>query len=350
MRRMSLRGVLQLIAVLVLIAAPLVLQIGQSSALQLTDRSVTISTPTPSAVASHTFQMTFNSTAPIGSIVFEYCSNSPLLDIPCIPPSGLSLSGAVLAQQTGNTGFTIDTTDSTATQLVISRPVAAEIAAPSSYTFTNVINPSTNSQATFVRITTYNSTQGTGSYTDNGSVAFETLNSFEVGAYVPPFLGMCVGVTVAADCSQATGDSLDLGTLNAQNTKFGTSQYAASTNADTGCSVYVLGTTMTSGNNVIPSTSSPQVSQAGVSQFGINLRQNNNPIVGLEPSGIGSSVPSSNYNSPNLFSFTSGSQLSNSPISTAYNRMTVSYIINISASQPAGVYSTTLTYLAAAQF
>ncbi len=350
MRHLSLRGAVRLALVLVLVAAPYIVHPGQSSALPLSDRSVTISTATPSAVASHAFQMTFNETAPIGSIVFEYCTNSPIITVTCTPPTGLSLSGAVLAQQTGNTGFVIDTLDSTATQLVISRPVAAEVEVPSSYIFTNVINPATDYQTTYVRITTYNSTQGAGSYTDNGSVAFATSTNFVVGAYVPPFLNLCVGVTVASDCSQASGDSLDLGTLSAQAASSITSQYAASTNSITGCSVYVLGTTITSGNNIIPAPSSPEISQIGASQFGINLRQNSDPVVGTDPTGAGVSAPSSDYNLPNHFSFTPGSQLSDSSLPTAYNRMTVSYLVNVNASQPPGVYSTTLTYLAAAQF
>lgn len=323
---------------------------GQSSALTLPNRSVTLSTATPSAVASHSFQMTIGSTAAIGSILFEYCSNTALFGVSCSPPAGLSLSGAVLAQETGNTGFTIDNLDSNASRLVISRAVAAAAAVPSSYTFNNVINPSTNNQTTYVRISTYASTQGTGSFIDNGAVAFSTLTNFAVGAYVPPFLDLCVGVTVTGNCSQVSGDSLDMGVLNSQTARSGTSQFAASTNDGTGYAVYVLGTTLTSGNNIIPAVAAQQASQPGTSGFGINLRKNNNPAVGAEPGGIGSSVPAADYNVPDRFSFVPGSQIAASPFSTDYNRITVSYVVNASAGQPSGVYSTTLTYLASAQF
>jgi hypothetical protein len=335
---------------LVLVSVPYLFWSGQSYALTLTNRSVTLSTATPSAVASHAFQMTVSSTAAVGSIVFEYCANSPLFDISCVPPAGLSLSAAVLAQQAGNTGFSIDNIDSNATRLVISRPVAAAVAVPSSYTFSNVTNPPGNNQTTYVRITTYASTQGTGSFIDNGSVAFSTISNFVVGAFVSPFLDLCVGVTVAGNCSQTAGDNLDLGILSAQATRSATSQFAASTNDGTGCVVYVLGTTMTSGNNIIPAMSNQPASLPGVSEFGINLRQNTNPAVGADPSGAGTSVPAAGYDSPDSFSFVPGSQIANSPVSTDYNRMTVSYITNVSVSQPPGVYSTTLTYLASAQF
>jgi hypothetical protein len=347
--RVSLQAI-QLITLLVLAGVPYLFWEGQSFALQFSDRSITLSTATPSAVASHTFQMTPGLTAAVGSIVFEYCTNSPLFDISCVPPAGLSLSAAALAQQTGNTGFVVDNLDTTATRLVISRVPTAAAAVPSSYTFANVTNPSASNQTTYVRISTYASTQGSGSYIDNGAVAFSTVTNFAVGAYVPPFLNLCVGVTVAADCTQASGDSLDLGVLSSQATRSATSQFAASTNDSTGYVAYILGTTMTSGNNIITAAASPSTSRSGSSEFGVNLRKNTNPSVGSEPSGAGSATPASGYNTPDLFNFVPGSQIAGSTISTDYNRLTVSYIANVPPSQPAGVYSTTLTYLAAAQF
>jgi hypothetical protein len=347
--RVSLQTI-QLITVLILLGVPYLFWVGQSFALQFSDRSVTLSTATPSAVASHTFQMTPGLTAAVGSIVFEYCTNSPLFDVSCVPPAGLSLSAAALTQQTGNTGFIIDNLDSTATRLVISRVPAAAAAVPSSYTFDNVTNPSAGDQTTYVRISTYASTQGGGSYIDNGAVAFSTVTNFAVGAYVPPFLNLCVGVTVATDCAQASGDSLDLGVLSSQAARFATSQFAASTNDGTGYAAYILGTTMTSGNNIITAAGIPSVNRPGTSEFGVNLRKNANPAVGSDPSGAGTATPTGDYNSPNLFNFVPGSMIANSGVSTDYNRLTVSYITNVPPGQPAGVYSTTLTYLASAQF
>lgn len=349
MHRVSL-PVRELVKVLILAGIPYMFWIGQGFALPLSSRSITISTATPSAVATHSFQMTVASSDPIGSIEFQYCSNSPLLSDSCNAPAGLSLSGAVLSQQTGNTGFSVDGSDSSASTLIISRPPVAAATVPSSYVLTNVINPSAANQTTYVRITTYGSSDAAGSYIDNGSVAFSTQTNFAVGAYVPPFLNFCTGVTVASDCSQAQGDSLDLGTLSAQTPNDATSQFAASTNDVTGCDVYVLGTTMTSGNNVIPPVIFGPADHPGVDQFGINLRRNTAPAVGADPDGAGTVAPDAGYSSPNLFSFVPGSQIANSPESTDYSRVTVSYVVNVGSGQPPGVYSTTLTYLASAQF
>jgi hypothetical protein len=348
MRNLWIRS-LNIILVLCLVSNFFSPLIGQSSADELTNRSVTISNPTPSVAATHTFQLRLASAVPIGSIVFQYCSNSPLITDSCTAPLGLSLSGAVLSQQAGNVGFVIDTIDSTASRLVISRPLTSVNQVANIYTFSNIVNPSADNATTYVRISTYASTQGTGSIIDNGSVAFATSSSFAVGAYIPPFLSVCVGVTVTVNCSQATGFGLDFGDLSSQTTRSVTSQYSASTNDPSGLSVYLLGTTMTSGNNLIPQMS-PQPSQVGTSEFGINLRQNTNPAVGADPTGGGTAFPTSNYNTPNVFAFTPGAEIANSTIPTSYTLTTVSYIVNVSSTQPPGVYNTTLTYLVSVQF
>jgi hypothetical protein len=323
---------------------------GQSYALELSDRSVTVYPATPSAASSHAFKMTIASPAAIGSILFEYCSNSPDPKIACISPAGLALGGANLSQQAGNTGFSIDTVDSTPNSIVISRPAVAAAVVPTSYTFTNIVNPSVSDQTTFVRIYTFGSTDSSGPFIDNGSVAFSTSNSFNVGAYIPPNLNLCVGVTVAIDCSWTNGENLNLGILGTKVTGIGTTQFSAYTNEFTGYSMYVLGTTITSGNNIVPGAYSPTGNQVGVSEFGMNLRKNISPNVGQNPAGIGTAVIDANYDSPNLYTFNPGDQLLNSDTSTNYNRMTVSYIVNVDSTQPPGVYSTTLTYLASASF
>lgn len=338
-----------LVSILLIVVAEILIPV-RGYALTLSDRSVTISTAIPSAVSTHTFSMDISSSAPIGSIVFKYCSNSPNIHLVCNSPVGMDASGAVLSDQSGNTGFSIDTVDSNANTIVITRPAIAPALIKSIYTFTNITNPSVDNQTAYVRISTYSSVDGSGSYIDNGSVAFSTENSYQVGAYVPPFLTLCVGVTVAQDCSSASGNSLNFGIMTPQQTGALTSQFAASTNDVNGYSIYVLGTTMTSGNNILPALGNPTFVSKGVSEFGLNLRKNTIPNIGLNPSGSGTASPAGVYNLPNQFTFVPGSQMVNSSLSTEYNVMTVSYIEDVSAGQPPGVYSTTLTYLASAQF
>ncbi|MBX4197578.1 hypothetical protein KW801_03440 [Candidatus Saccharibacteria bacterium] len=153
----------------------------QSSATTLFNRSVVISTAIPSAIATYSFKFDVPTNSTIGSILFEYCSNTPSFYGTCIAPAGLDLSGANLASQTGNTGFSIDNTNSTASTIVLTRPASAGNITSSSYTFDNVTNPSSAGTATYVRISTHNTTDGSGPWQDTGAVAFATQSIFNVG-------------------------------------------------------------------------------------------------------------------------------------------------------------------------
>jgi hypothetical protein len=316
----------------------------------LTQRSVTLSSATPSAVTSHNFQFTVPSTANIGSLVFEYCSNSPLFVFACTPPAGLNVSSANLVSQSGNAGFSLDNAETTANKIVLSRPSSAGAMIPSGYLFDNITNPSSAGQTIYVRLSTYPTLNGSGSYTDNGAVAFANESIFNVGAYVPPFLKLCVGITVAPDCSAFTGDSIDLGDLSSTQARAGQSQFATATNDPSGYVIFALGTTMTSGNNTIPALSGPAPSFPGTGQFGINLRANLIPAIGQDPVGFGTGVPAANYNIPNQFVYNDGDTIASSPLTTDYNRMTVSYVVNVPNKQAAGIYATTITYVATVSF
>lgn len=324
--------------------------LAKVDAQQLTNRTILISTANPSATATHVFQFTFTSTSSIGSIAFEYCENSPVFTYSCTAPGGLDVSSANLASQTGNLGFSIDNVNSTTNKIVLTRPSVASLAVASSYTFSNVINPSAAAQSEFVRISTYASTDGSGSFTDNGSVVYATASPFNVGADVPPFLKLCVALTVAPDCSTMSGDIVDLGSLSSKVANAGVSQFAVGTNSLSGYTTFVIGTTITSGNNAISALTSPTPSFPGNSQFGINLRDNSNPNIGSDPFGPGSASPTTNYNTANLFTYNSGDSIASSPQPSDYNLMTVSYLVNVGSGQAPGVYASTFTYLATASF
>jgi len=325
------------------------LPLRQAAAAQLTNRSVSVSSASPSVSASHNFQFTYVSISNIGSIVFEYC-DSPVFAYPCNAPVGLDVSGATIASQSGNVGFSVDNANTTANRLVLTRPALPALAASSQYSFGNIINPSQPNVTTYIRLTTYASTDGSGAYTDYGAVAFATISPFNVASAVPPFLQLCVGISVSIDCAAASGDQVNLGTLSPLAARAGQSQLSGGTNSINGYAVYILGSTLTSGNDTIPALSSPTPSCPGNSQFGINLRANTNPAVGSDPAGPGSTAPTANYNLPNLFMLNSGDAIVTDNLPSDYKRMTVSYMANINNSQPPGVYNTTFTYVAIAQF
>lgn len=336
--------------ILLLTATQVILWNGQISwANQLSERSLSVSSAVPLASVSDDFKFNLASTTTLGSIKFLYCSNSPLLNDSCSAPAGLNLSNASLSYQSGNQGFSTAPTI-TSNSIIISRVPAPALSVKSEYIFTNVINPSTANQTVYVRITTYASSDASGSYSDNGSVAFALTSPFEVGAYVAPFLNLCADVTVASNCAYESGENINLGDLSSHKSAGATSQIAASTNSPSGYALYILGSTMTSGNNIISPNVNASPSQVGVNQFGLNLRKNSQPNEGSDPSGKGSASPTFNYDQPNLYTFNDGDEIAGSNLPTDFNLFTASYVVNVSPAQPPGYYATSLTFLAAAQF
>ncbi len=319
-------------------------------AAELDTRSVQITSAIPSATTSQVFSFNVPSTSTVGSIEFEYCSNSPFIGTACTVPAGMNAAGAALVGQTNNVGFTLDLINTTSNRIVLTRPASSSITGMSSYTFDTVVNSSTANQTIYVRIALFGSVDATGPRGDNGAVAFAITGAFRVGAYVPPYLIFCAAITVALDCSTTNGLLINFGELSKIETKTATSQFSGATNDPTGYSVAISGQTMTAGNQIIPPLSVVTPSAIGVSQFGINLRSNTVPSVGAEPSGAGTAAVNGSYAVPNQYKFANGEQLVSSPISTDYNLHTVSYIVNIETGQQPGYYATTLTYIATAAF
>ena len=325
---------------------------NSSTAAVVTSRSIAISSSAAGTIASHTYTYTLAGGSSVASIKFEYCSNSPFLGQPCTVPVGMNADGAVLLNQNGETGFTVESIGTIANTIIITR-ASASVTTPgqSSYTFTNIMNPTTANQSYYVRISAHNSIDASGVPTDQGSVVFViTDGDITIGAYVPPYIVFCVGQTLGANCTSASGFDLDMGTLSESVTATQTTQIAGSTNVSNGYTVYVLGYTLTAGTNVIPAMSSAGASTIGNSQFGLNARANSTPSIGQEPAGSGSLAPTGAYALPNSFKYVNGDAIATSPTSTDFNTLTISYVANTSQSQPAGVYTTTLTYVATSTF
>jgi len=321
-----------------------------AQAVEFGSRSVQLDSYVPGDTTNYHFQFFVPTTVNLGSIVFLFCTNSAIFTDSCSAPAGQDVTGAAITGQTGNTGFSVDNADTTANQLVITRPSFAGASINTTYDFSGITNASAAAQTIYVRISTHTSTDGSGAINDNGAAAFVTAAGLNVAAQVPPYLRLCVGLTVAADCSSASGDSLDLGDLSTGHASAGQSQFATGTNDPAGYVIYALGTTLTSGNDTIPALSSPTPSFPGNSQFGINLRANSNPASGQDPSGNGTATPTADYNLTNEFVFNSGDAIASSALPSDYNRMTVAYLANINGSQNIGIYSTTITYVAVVDF
>ena len=317
-----------------------------TQAAELNNRSLEISNSAVSGTSIYNFTFTLPDIISIGSINFLFCTQ-PLAAEICTSPTNIDTSHAMLVYQSGETGFAI--TELGTNMILLSRTPVATHAEQVQYVFGNITNPSNPTQTIFVRISTFINDDGTGNYTDFGTVATSTASGVYINTQVPPILDFCVGIIITGDCSTADGYFIQFGDFSAFSTAKATSMLEVGTNASSGVIITANGTTMISGNYIINNLTSQTPSIVGTSQFGLNLRANTNPIVGNDPVN-GSTVPAAAYDVSNQYRFNNGDVIAYAPGPTNLTRLTASYIVNIPTTQTVGIYDTTLTYICTASF
>lgn len=149
-------------------------------------------------------------------------------------------------------------------------------------------------------------------------------------------------------------NTLALGTLSSTAVVTGSHTFTVATNAGS-MVVTVAGATLTSGANTITACATNCTNTGGAGQgteqFGINLKDNTTPNIGLEVSGsapIG--VAATGYDTADSFKFVTGDTIASATGGINSSVFTVSYITNITGATEAGSYNTTLTYTATATF
>ncbi len=343
--RYGLLGI-SLLALTILPACCLTLKAQASG---LTSRSWQLLNSAPSATTDYTATFTISNTSTIGSLGILLCSNSPLEDDTCTLPAGLDVTNAQLSSQSGITDFNFFVA---ATNNIILSRTPSVITAPLTVTLTfhNIVNPST-AGSYYVRLSAYSSTNATGTPVDYGGLAFAVTNNLQISSVVPPYLTFCSGLNIDAfDCSSASGAYINFGDLSSTHTSQAASQLLVATNAPNGYVIQVYGTTMTAGNNLINAIANNTISQPGSAQFGLNLRANTVPVIGVDPAGPGTGAPTANYNNPKHYQFVSNDTIVSSLTADDFRKYTVSYIVNVPSYQPAGIYASTLTYVCAGSF
>lgn len=344
------RAITVIMALLITVALP-VLQYANTTAEQVTFRQLQLSDGTIEATnVQYRFAFNTITSSSIGSVTFEFCENYQYKHgDPCTTPVGFTAGGASLVSSVPFTEFTYNPS-STDNRVIVSRPVSSPVTPqPLTFELAGITNPS-NVGSFYVRIETHASTDGSGPEIDDGVVVFATNIGIDITTEVPPYLLFCTGITIDGyNCGTAEGSFINFGELSSRTPRSATSQMLASTNAPYGYSITLAGQTMTAGTNVIPAMSGG-VSQTGVSQFGINSRQNSQPGIGADPEGPGLTTASAGYNTPNNYKFQSGDIIASSNNTDDYRKLTVSYLVNVDANQPPGKYVATISYICLANF
>lgn len=320
-----------------------------SAIIRLTDRSLLTSSAVPGATTSYTVSFRYTTPADVGSVDMLFCLD-PIPYMPCVTPPGLDVSGVTLSGQTGETGF--DITAQTANHIILSRsPTLPSATGLSSYTLSGVKNPTTT-DAFAIRLTTHYATDASDQQIDIGSVRGQMTDSVYIETQVPPMLIFCMAEVVSDNCTTTNNNYFtDMGDLGADSTLTAQSQMAVGTNATGGFAITANGSPPAAGTNVINAPTVPTTSAHGTNQFGINLVANNQPIVGSDPEGTwANAVASPDYSIPNKYKYVDGDVVAFSPNVSLMKKFTVSYILNSSPNLRAGVYSTTITFIASGRF
>ncbi|HUC96768.1 MAG TPA: hypothetical protein VMR16_03860 [Candidatus Saccharimonadales bacterium] len=311
-----------------------------ASASQITPRKVVLGSSIASASTTYAFTFTVPSTTVIQSVGIAACTTASGT---CTPAPLFSSGSSSLTSQPTNLGDAAGWTVSDAVTTSLRLSKSGDVAAPTgsqTVSFSNVTNPSATNSTFFLRITTYSDAAWT-TPIDTGVVAASTAGQVTVTASVDETLTFTLATA-----------TIPLGTLTTSTTGAGTSSMTVGTNAATGYSVGYSGATLTSAAGSITAMAAGGASTVGTaSQFGINLMQNTTPTIGSNVSGTGTGAAQTGYSTANSFKFNpAGDIVAAATVPTNTNIFTTSYIANITANQPAGFYSTALTYTATGNF
>lgn len=165
----------------------------------------------------------------------------------------------------------------------------------------------------------------------------ENTASFGAGTGSEPLLEVIV----------EPGES-DLGVLDTESTAAKTALVKIRNYLSEGYTLQIIGDPPKYDGHVLSTPSSPTAAVPGTEQFGINIAANTTPLIGADPVQVPSDqtsfgVVEDDYKTPNLFKYESGGVVAHSSSESGQTDYTISMIVNIANSTPAGNYDSDLS-------
>lgn len=352
--------------------------------------------------AKHTVTFTMDTNnATTGSIIIMYCT-SPIFSATCTTPTSMTaanLTAVTVSGLNATSNFTIDTATSNATinsnaavntngvcngagttrdncvamkrgsaQAETGKPTATIAYGGGSTDYITNPIPAGNENYTFYARILVFSDLTYSTLVDYGGLAASTAQQVDILAKVQEILRFSVGTTSTAKVSNAActaysdtgaltlGDANDV--LDPAVAYDDYSFFRINTNTVNGAVIYYSGDTLKSGANDINEIGSGgSTSTPGTEQFGLGI--NSTPPGGAQDYEFTDLTATAPYNaatgtlSPAVASFafeaaskTVPKQIASSAAGITCDTGNVRYLANISTSTPAGIYRTTITYIA----
>lgn len=136
----------------------------------------------------------------------------------------------------------------------------------------------------------------------------------------------------------------NLGTLSAETTAYKTMMVRVRTYLSDGYVLQIVGSPPKYGNHTLAALSSPTSLAPGTEQFGLNAVANTTPSVGADPLQLPSNQTTlttlnDDYKITNKYKYSNGDEVARSTSASGRIDYTISMVVNISNSTPAGRYS-----------
>lgn len=364
---------------------------GRADAGIPTNRKITLET-SQAAATNVTYSVSFvtaqeGAASNIGSMVIDFCDETPIIGDTCTAPTDFDINEAnlVLANQVGITDWQIDA-DTTTNTLVLTRTGGAAsvnngvtVSLDLGDGTDGVTNPSLGNYTFYARILTFATVDGgqdyasdtPGTYVDAGGIALSTANQLKITTKVQERLTFCLYADATCDAEvETTGAArtteIYLGDTNhvldpAHNYVNNSARFNIATNATGDAVVYMKGATLTnSASDTITAMGSAvdNDSTEGSEEFGMCAWQSSGSGLTIQApyndttNNCDSTTEGMDGDASAYFAFddtatasASGDHLATKVAGTT-STARLAFLGNIAWETEAGIYTTTLTFIA----
>lgn len=375
---------------------------------QVQSRSIEMSTSQTGASATYTIQFNVATTGTIQSLVVDFCggTSDPIPGDTCTIPGGFVAGSTVAVQNTGlnptsSASWTASTLNSGRTfEFLDASGGSVSSGATITIAVSGFTNPTGTAGTFYARILTFATSSGAGSAAawqtacptgncttgviDYGGIALSTVAQITIQSKVQESITFCI-YTSAYDSGACTGTGTSVLLGNANDVLSTSSNYAdistkfdIQTNALHNVTIRFTGNTLTSGANVIESSANSGTGSTAATAYASTVGSNQFGLCAWEPTGSTITIANTynstfsggtacsaattgvggggttidyglNLTSANGIASTYGDTLATvTPGTTAEGE--IAFLGNISNTQAAGVYTSTLTFIATGQY
>ncbi len=188
-----------------------------------------------------------------------------------------------------------------------------------------------------------------GQYCARASIGNPASGRSEAGESTADFGPIAADSEPMLEVIVESGDSY-LGVLETDRTAYKETKVKIRSYLSNGYHLQVIGAPPVYGAHTLHTPATPTLSTPGTEQFGINLATNTIPGVGSDPVQVPSGDMSfgevlAGYSQPNMFQYSSGDTIASSQRESGRTDYTISMIINVAGSTPAGHYTSDFSVL-----